>query len=280
MSTAIQPETEDLLILTKTYPSPSAGHRETTCVAAATRAGELRRIFPVPFRLLDGDAQFKKWEWIQARVSRPSGDHRPESRRIDTGSIHRSGNIIPVRNGDWSERTRWLQSHIVPGFTALEQRRQASGQTLGVLRVSQILELRITKVKDDDWTEEDRIKLSQDGLFDTEEVKRRPPLRKLPHDFHYRYECKMADGQVEICTHKLTDWEIGALYWNCLKLYGSKGWETKFRHRLETEFAEKDLLLLMGTIHRFPDQWLIVGIINPPRPAPNQAEQLGLSLGR
>ena len=72
--TAIQPDTEELLILAKTYPSPSASHRETTCVAAVNRAGALRRIFPVPFRLLDGDAQFQKWEWIQARVSRPTGD--------------------------------------------------------------------------------------------------------------------------------------------------------------------------------------------------------------
>jgi hypothetical protein len=79
--------------------------------------------------------------------------------------------------------------------------------------------------------------------------------------------------------HKLIDWEIGALYWNCIKLYGQTGWEAKFPHRLETEFAAKDLLLLMGTIHRFPDQWLIVGIIYPPKPAPSHGRQLGLSLG-
>jgi hypothetical protein len=278
--TTIQPDTEELLILTKTYPSPSAGHRETTCVAAVNRAGELRRIFPVPFRLLDGDAQFKKWEWIQARVSRPNSDNRPESRRIDTGSIQRSDNVIPVKNGDWSERTVWLEPHVVPGFNALEQRRQDTGQTLGVLRVSRIHELRITKVKDDDWTDEDRIKLSQDGLFDTEEVKRRPPLRKLPFDFHYRYECIGTGGKPEISTHKLTDWEIGAFFWKCVKDYGPHGWEAKFRHRLETEFATKDLLLLMGTIHRFPDQWLIVGIIYPPKPAAAHGQQLGLALGR
>ena len=275
-----QPVTEKLLILTKTYPSPSASQRETTCVAAITDGGELRRIFPVPYRLLDGDAQFQKWEWIQARVSRPDKDHRPESRRIDTGSIHRSGDVIPIKHGDWRDRTRWLESHVVLGFTALEQRRQTTGQTLGVLRVSRILELRITPVRDTDWTEADRIKLSQDGLFDTVEVKRRPPLRKLPFDFHYHYESLGPAGQPEVSTHKLTDWEIGALYWNCFRLYGPQGWEAKFRQRLEIEFAAKDLLLLMGTIHRFPDQWLIVGIVYPPKPAPARGEQLGLSLGQ
>lgn len=45
---------EELLILTKTYPEPSSRHRETTYVAALNRRGELRRIFFVPFRFLNG----------------------------------------------------------------------------------------------------------------------------------------------------------------------------------------------------------------------------------
>lgn len=273
------PVKEDLLILTKTYPTPSTKYRETTCVAAITSTGQLRRIFPVPFRLLDGVQQFKKWEWIKAGLSQPKGDNRPESRRIDTDSIERDGNVIPIIGGDWSQRTRWIEPHIVPGFAALEARRQATGETLGFLRVSRILELQITAVDEPDWTEADTVRLSQDGLFDSVEVKQRPPLRKLPYDFHYRYECIGPNG-VESLRHKLTDWEVGALYWNCVKGYGPRGWEAKFRQRLETEFADKDLLLLMGTIHRFPDQWLIVGIVYPPRRPPKRVEQLGLSLGQ
>ena len=74
---------ERLLILTKTYPSPSAKYRETTCVAAINEDGEMRRLFPIPFRFLDGTQQFRKWEWIEATAMPPSDDHRPESRRID-----------------------------------------------------------------------------------------------------------------------------------------------------------------------------------------------------
>lgn len=40
---------EELLILTKTYPLPSAKYRETACVAALTRAGEMRRLYPRAF---------------------------------------------------------------------------------------------------------------------------------------------------------------------------------------------------------------------------------------
>jgi hypothetical protein len=275
----LHPVKEELLILTKTYPSPSAKYRETTCVAALNRAGQMRRLYPVPYRLLDGDDQFEKWEWIKASISTTDGDARPESRRIDTDSIERPGKVIKPKDGDWSERLHWIQPHLVTTFAALEARRQATGETLGFLRASKILELKITPVKQADWTESDKIKLTQDGLFDSVEIKKRQPLRKLPYDFHYRYECATAPGN-ETNIHKLTDWEIGALYWNCVRLYGPKGWEAKFRYRLETEFAKKDLLFLMGTIHRFPDQWLIVGIVYPPKPAPGAAKQLGLPLGQ
>ena len=269
---------EELLILTKTYPSPSTKHRETTCVAAVTCTRQMRRLFPVPFRLLDGQARFQKWEWIKARVTRSTGDQRPESRRIDAGSIVRSGTIIQIKRGDWSERLAWLEPHIVPSFSALEARRQATGETLGFIRPSRILGLKITPVKDVDWTEADRLKLSQDGLFDAPEVKSRPPLRKLPFDFHYRYECATPAG-VELHTHKLVDWEAGALLWRCQQDYGP-GWEAKFRQRFDQEFAGKDLLFLMGTIHRFPDQWLIVGIVYPPKRPPARDAQLGLQLGQ
>jgi hypothetical protein len=177
---------EELLILTKTYPAPSTQYRETTCVAAVNNLGQLRRLFPVPYRLLEGSAQFKKWEWITARLTIPDKDHRPESHRIDADSIERSDNILDTKHGDWSARLRWIEPHVVPGFAALEARRQTTNETLGFLRASRIVELKITPLKQTDWTGSDKIKLTQDGLFDTVEIKKRQQLRKLPYDFHYR----------------------------------------------------------------------------------------------
>ena len=102
----LHPVKEELLILAKTYPSPSTTYRETTCVAALNRAGQMRRLFPVPYRLLDGRDQFVKWEWIKASTSTTGGDARPESRRINADSIERSSNVIKIKDGDWSERLR------------------------------------------------------------------------------------------------------------------------------------------------------------------------------
>lgn len=78
---------ERILILAKTYPSPSASYIETSCVAGINANGEMRRLFPVPFRLLEDDQQFSKWQWIDARVEKARGDHRPESFRIDIGTL-------------------------------------------------------------------------------------------------------------------------------------------------------------------------------------------------
>lgn len=234
----------------------------------------MRRIFPVPFRLLDGGQRFKKWEWIDAKLTTTSKDQRPESRRIDVDSVVRFGHVIGT-DGEWAERLRWVEPHVVQSFAALEKRRKETGETLGLLCPSRILSLEIKPVEQPDWTAQDLEKLTRDGLFDSPSVKARPPLRKMPFDFYYRYEIETASG-VETHRHKLTDWEIGALYWNC---HGKPNCEGLLRQKLETEFSAKRLIFLMGTVHRFPDQWLIVGLIYPPKPRPKpDGRQLDLGL--
>ena len=266
-------QTEEILILTKTYPSPSTKYREITCVGGMTRNGEMRRLFPVPYRFLSDDGRFKKWEWIRASVATTDSDHRPESRRIDVDSIELLGERIGTDNS-WHDRREIITPQIIEDFFELEQRRKKTGQTLGVIRPKSICELIVTQSKESDWTEEDRAKLAQDGLFDTKEMRDRIILQKLPFDFYYKY----ISGE-NTYKHKIIDWEAGALYWNCVKRHGEKGWEVPFRHKLEAEFATKDLFLLMGTIHRFPDKWLIVGLIYPPKlPPAADSEQLGFAL--
>ena len=257
-------QAENLLILANTYPTPSQKYRETNCVAAINEAGELRRLFPIPYRLLEGEDRFTKWEWIKAKVQKASNDHRPESYRIDIDNIQRNFGRIDTSD-EWSKRLLHIAPHLVDCFSTLEERRSSTGQTLGAIGPVKILELEIIKEKEVEWSEGELIKLSQDGLFDSEEVKKRQPLRKLPYRFYYHYQILLNDT-VETNKHLITDWEAGTLYWNCVKKYGAQ-WEKYFRQKLENEFSNKDLIFLMGTVHRFPDQWLIVSMIYPPKGA-------------
>lgn len=267
-------QTEELLILAKTYPNPSAKYREITCVAAINRDRQLRRLFPLPFRYLQGEKKFQKWEWITARISKATKDHRAESHTIDSDSIVRRG-VISTDN-DWRERINWTAGHLYASPDALEATRQSAGVTLGFVKPKQLLELEITKSDQPDWTEGEKQKLMQEWLFDSKEVEDKILLRKVPFDFHYRYECEV-DGETKVFRHKVTDWEAGALYWNCRRIAGD-GWEKPFRARMEEEFsAKKDVFLLLGTMHRFPDKWLIVSLYYPPKGADFSAEpQLSL----
>jgi hypothetical protein len=273
--------TERVLILCKTYPSPSATYSETSCVAGVTDAGKLIRLFPVPFRLIADDQQFRKWQWITALVEKARDDHRPESHRIFVDKIECDPAPLPAGKEGWPHRMELLSKvPVYSDFAAVESARVANGTTLALLRPNRILGLEIKATKNSDWTDDEKAKLTQmqqqSSLFSDEENQRQVALlEKIPFDFHYRYEC-LVDGRPVTYKHKLVDWEAGALYRRLRKQYGADGWEKPFRDKYEQELPSRDLLLLLGTIHRFPDQWLIVSVFAPPKPQTEDERQAGL----
>jgi hypothetical protein len=226
--------TERVLILCKTYPSPSAGYAETSCVAGLTAAGKLIRLFPVPFRLVADEQQFRKWQWITALVEKARDDHRRESHRIYIDKIQCDAEPLDAGREGWPRRMELLRNvPVFTDFAAGQLSREAEGTTLAMLKPSRIIELEIKAVKNPDWTDDERAKLlqmeQQAGLFDTEANSRPvPTLEKIPFDFHYRYECQVGGKTFEY-RHKIVDWEAGALYRRLRRQYGSAGWEKPFR---------------------------------------------------
>jgi len=267
---------ERVLILCKTYPSPSARYVETSCVAGISEAGELMRLYPVPFRHIQDERQFRKWQWISARLFKSNTDGRPESYKVYVDTISCDPDILSTKD-NWKERRNWIEKlPIFDSFEAIEAKRLKSGQSLALLRPKRILELEIEESDKPDWTEEEKQKLlqlqAQVELFkEDEELKQLRLLKKIPHDFYYRYEAE-GSGGVVAHRHKLVDWEVGALYWNCRRSYGAD-WESKFRQKLESELTEKDLILMVGNMHRFQNQWLAVSLIYPPRQRPEGERQ-------
>lgn len=250
---------ERILILAKTYPSPSAKYVETSCVAGINELGQLRRLYPVPFRLIEEDQQFKKWQWVCARVKKSNNDNRPESHRLYVDTIECDAEPLSTKN-NWEERWVWIDR--LPAFTNFKDicgDREKALVSLALLRPKRIISLGITPARNEDWTEEERAKLLQEqmqgSLFDEVEAKCQiRELKKIPFDFYYRYACDTLDGE-SVDRHKIVDWEVGALYWNCKRSHG-KGWEAPFRAKLEGNLTGKNLMFLMGNQHRFQDQWL------------------------
>lgn len=172
LDTALMKRKVRILILCKTYPSPSAKHAETSCVAGMDEDGNLIRLYPVPFRLITEDQQFSKWQWIEALIERNPADHRPESHKISVDSIQVGQRLPP---GNWNQRRSWLDKLTVyESFDALEEARVDHNVTLGLIKPQKITALHIRKSASESWTPEEIEKLEamqrQPSLFDEQEA--------------------------------------------------------------------------------------------------------------
>ncbi len=113
---------------------------------------------------------------------------------------------------------------------------------------------------------------AQLSLFNDDKVEDEIKLaEKIPFKFSYKY----LDESGKERTAMIEDWEIGALYRNCLKI--SNGDKQKavemVRHKYWDEFVlsgKYDITLLMGTTWEFhnkraPNPFVIVGVFYPPK---------------
>jgi hypothetical protein len=270
---------ERILILAKTYPSPSAKHIETSCVAGICQDGSMRRLYPVPFRMIEQDQQFKKWQWIEVGIEKAPADRRPESHKLDIGTLETKEEVTTRR--EWAERREWMDK--MPSFSSydeMELARKNDGVSIALLRPKKVLGLEIRDARNKEWTDEEKEKLTraqmQGDLFSESQAKQQvKELRKVPFDFYYSYLCDTPEGEKEY-KHKIVDWEAGALYWNTYREYGPAGWKEKFRAKLETDLMNKDLMFFMGNQHRFQDQWLIISLFYPPKHKPVDERQIAL----
>src|SRR6188508_1270169 len=101
-------DTQRVLITVKTYPTLSRKYGETVCTAGVREDGSWVRIYPVPFRRLNEEQQYKKYDWLEVRLVRNTTDPRPETYRpFDAADLEK-----PVGHMDtddqWRERRKLL----------------------------------------------------------------------------------------------------------------------------------------------------------------------------
>jgi hypothetical protein len=254
--------TRRVLIVVRTYPVPATKGIEVSCTAAITSEHEWMRLFPVPYRFLDEDKRFKKYQWIDVAVRRARNDSRPESFNLNDGSIKIVGSV-PPRNG-WRARKDFLLPLQRASLCQIERERaENSFPTLGFFRPARINRLAIDAADPPDWTPHQRALLSRQLLPFGSGPK--AELEKVPFDFRYEFQC----DDSECNGHKLmcTDWEMGQSYRSWRRTYGA-GWEQKFREKYEQQMIERfDTCFYVGTLHQYPSSWIIVGLFYPPKPA-------------
>ena len=256
-------EKKRVLITARTYPTPAKKGVEVSCTAGITDQGEWIRLFPIPYRFLESDKRFKKYQWIEVEIAK-SSDPRPESYEVNIDSIHILGDPLPTRPY-WQPRMDIispLKSHCL---CCLQQARNRDGHpTLGFYQPKRIRRF-VIRTENPEWSAADLAKLSQPSMFDMTPLKL---LEKIPYKFIYQVFCDepTCRGHHLSCT----DWEMGQAYRKWRREYRSD-WEGKFRQKFEYDMMTRfDTHLFVGTVRSHPASWIIVGLFYPLRNSPTQ----------
>lgn len=272
-------ETIDYLPLVKAYPALSRKYGEVSCIAGVRLDGPggpaWIRLYPVPFRSLESEKQFKKYQPIRLRVGTHAGDRRPETRRPDRDSIETLGEQIDSR-GDWDRRRRFVEPLLLPSMCEIERRRKQDGTSLGAFRPKRVVDIVIeaTDVRADKQ-EIARAFAAQPSLLDgidaAEQANQIRELDHVPYRFKYRYECD--DHGCSGHTQSIIDWEI-VTYYRRIRDYDD--WRERLKARWIGDLCApgRDTAFFVGNMHQHPNSFLVLGVWWPPR----KPEQLGLGI--
>jgi len=111
-----------------------------------------------------------------------------------------------------------------------------------------------------EWTPQQLTNLDQTMLFHSGPTEK---LEKIPHKFKYRFRCN--DPHCNGHNMSCTDWEMGESYRRWRDEYDEE-WESALRQKYEDEMIHKrDTHFYVGTVHKHPKEWIIVGLFYPPK---------------
>ena len=246
-----------VLITARTYPTPATKGVEVSCTAGVTDEGEWIRLFPIPYRFLDSDKRFRKYQWIEVDVAK-SSDHRPESFEVNIDSLEIISEPLGTKWG-WQARKDIVNPLAAHCLCCLRAARNAEGHpTLGFFKPKLIRRFFI-RPEDPEWSEKDLVKLSQGSMLEDGPVR---ILEKIPYKFVYEVFCDEPScrGHRPSCT----DWELGQAYRSWRDKY-PEVWEEKLRQKFEHGMIDCfDTHLFVGTVSSHPASWIIVGLFYPP----------------
>ena len=264
-----------VLITVKTYPNISSRYDELVCTAGFLEDGSMIRIYPVPFRKLDYESQYSKYQWVEMDLIKNTSDFRPESYTFIDRFFNdiKPLNIINTDNNWQARKDIVLKRGYYDDLTQLinEAKNKSIIKSLAVFKPTKILDFTVEKVSDKynqqkiDKILEDRAQLNlfrqnnigKEELFEV--------VKKLPYKFSYKFE----DIKGRTSKLMIEDWEIGQLYWNCLNKFGNEEIAVeKVKEKYKDNFLKNnDLYFFLGTtmLHHYTGKnpFLIIGVFYP-----------------
>lgn len=206
-----------VLIVVKTYPTLSEKYDELVCTAGFLENGSWIRIYPIPFRKLGKDSQYKKWQWITIDIVKNNNDFRSESYRpTDIDKEIFTHNIVNTKK-NWASRKPFVYNEVYTNLDKLiNDSKKPPYKSLAVLKPTKILNFVYEEIERE-W---DQKKINtiysnqcQIDLFEQDKKVSLNIVKKLPYKFSYIFTTE--DGKER--KMMIEDWELGMLYWNCLK---------------------------------------------------------------
>lgn len=260
-----------VLITVKTYPRPTGTYDEIVCTAGILDNGKWVRIYPIPFRDLPFSQQFNKFHWIQLNLEKTPTDFRSESYRPKLMFEEPISLLNHIDTKEqWFERKKHVLNEV---FTSMKEILKLAyndnNRSLATLKPKEIIEFIDKEEKEREWGEKLSAKLNQMNFLVSTNNPQKSIIKKLPYRYYYKF--KTDDNKIR--TLQILDWEIGALYWNCLRK--TEGDEIEANNLVKKkyfdEFVEsKDIYLFLRSTYTHHKKnalnpFSIIGVFPPPK---------------
>lgn len=266
-------EKRKIFITVKTYPTLSKKYDELVCTAGILDDGSWARIYPLPFRKLDYENRYRKYQWMELPLQKNTSDPRPETYKVvDISQIKLIGEPIGTAR-NWQKRKSIIFSRNsihtdLSGLIKLAKRNELS---LAIFKPKKIIGF-VIEATEREWSKDKLVRLKEKAkqlsLFQTEEEVKREfsVVKKLPYKFFYRF----SDEKGREARLMIEDWEIGMLYWHCLDRSGGNEQEavSKVKEKYFDLFIKLDIYFFLGTTRQFHGRannpFVIIGVFCPP----------------
>jgi len=262
-----------ILLSVTTYPLPSRNYDELVCTAGFLEDGSWIRLYPVPLSFLyelksSGVVQRTKYTWIELDVEKRTDDFRPEShspRDYEFKDLVVGERLNTDHN--WDARKKICLNKVYTNLAQLWEDSEApSNVSLATFKPTKITGFEV-EADTTDWKPVWLALQQQLSLFSNTPEEPRKVFPKVPYKFYYRFE----DDAGQSSRLMIEDWEIGALYWNCLR--DAEGDEKKALEKVRLKYdvdfrLNKDIYLFLGTtkewhFRRARNPFVIIGVFYP-----------------
>jgi hypothetical protein len=230
--------------LVKALPRPSRKYGETVCCAGVTLKREWKRLYPVRFRHLAEDQNFRRWELVQFKYRLPTQDRRVESCHVFEDTILPKGTISP------NDRFGLLDPMLVPSTSEAK----AGGGSLALVRP---LDVRFRWKKKPDALIKSEIQTyvdagRQGSIFDEGLTK------FVPSPYEFAFSFRDADGRH---TLRCGDWETHATFFKWRRQYGDVETLRKLTELYNDDYPRRGMVFALGNMAKRPQTWQLLGVI-------------------